>query len=259
MRIPASQIAVYTNSISHGSTCHAHIQHQSRHYFIKFKRDPITEQWDRMALCEVVASRLAFALGLYTVAYELCLVDLMNGQPPVVGCMSEYYHSDNEVIFTAQSLCDSQIGRYHVTANSLQQMGFSNEIDTIITFDYIIGNKDRHATNIEFIALDLDEMYMAPLFDYGTSLLKSFAPYPATWDIDQITNNFLTYSHTQLTFSNILHTVQLNSLGKINWEHEIYLGLEEYITAEEKQMITSFVTHNYNKLLERGLINERRV
>lgn len=256
--VPTSQIAYHTNSLSHGSTGHAHIATKDYHYFIKFKLDEITRQWDRVALCEVVASRIGRCLGLNTVAYELCLVDLMNGQPPVVGCVSEYYY-DSETIYTAQSLCESEFGSYRTTINSLQALGFSNDLDKLIAFDYIIGNKDRHPTNIEFIAVDVDEVFMSPIFDSGTSLLKTYAPYEATWGIDQITNNFLTRYHSDLTFESILQPVEFTPLADINWEQDVFYGLDGYIAPEEKRMITSFVKFRYNELLKRGLIHERRI
>lgn len=257
--IPASQIVYHTNSLSHGSTGHAHLTLRNRHYFIKFKLDEITQQWDRVALCEVVASRIGRCLGLNTVAYELCLVDLMNGQPPVVGCVSEYYSGDSDTIYTAQSLCNSEFGLYHITASSLRALGFSDDLDKLIAFDYVIGNKDRHPNNIEFTAFDINEIFMSPIFDSGTSLLKTYAPYEATWGVDQITNNFLTRYHSNLTFESILQPVEFTPLADINWEQDVFYGLDEYITPEEKRMITSFVEFRYNELLKRGLIHERRI
>lgn len=257
--VPASKIVYHTNSLSHGSTGHANLIYGGTPCFIKFKLDEVTEQWDRVALCEVVASRIGRCLGLNTVTYELCLVDLMNGQPPVVGCVSEYYYDDSETIYTAQSLCESEFGLYHTTASSLRSLGFSNDLDKLIVFDYIIGNKDRHPTNIEFIAIDVNEVFMSPIFDSGTSLLKTYAPYEATWGIDQITNNFLTRYHSDFTFESILQPVEFTPLADISWEQDVFYGLDGYITPEEKRMITSFVEFRYNELLKRGLIHERRI
>ena len=256
--VPASKIVYHTNSLSHGSTGHANLIYGGTPCFIKFKLDEVTEQWDRVALCEVIASRLGKYLGLNMVTYELCLVDLMNGCHPVVGCISECY-CDSDTIYTAQSLCDSELGLYHTTVSSLRDLGFSKDVDKLIAFDYIIGNKDRHPANIEFIALDVDEIFMSPIFDSGTSLLKTYAPYEATWGIDQITNNFLTHYHSANTFKSILAPVDLQPLADLNWERDIFYELEEYISLEEKHMITSFVTFRYNELLKRGLIHERRV
>ena len=54
----------------------------------------------------------------------------------------------------------------------LRRNGFSDRVDEMLVFDYLIYNRDRHCNNLEFIKND--QLLLAPLFDNGVSF---FAPY----------------------------------------------------------------------------------
>lgn len=176
-------------------------------------------------------------------------MDLENGFGPFLGCYS-YDYTNNYEIFTAIDICESHTGPYSTGLKQLQSIGFSNEMNDIIIFDYLIGNTDRHARNIEF--LGGASLKAAPIFDNGKSLLVTFAMYPLTWGTDQVTNNFLTHNHTFNTFK-FATPKRLPPITCIDWT-TIFTDIKAYITKSEQDSIISYITHNYKELQKRGII-----
>lgn len=222
-----------------------------RHIYLKLPHHEKDNSWGMESIQEIVCSNLGKALGLDILEYYPCLVDLMNNESAHFGCYSLDYRHGAEA-YSAKTICTALAGKYSTSLQTLQELGFAEYADKIMVFDFLIGNADRHANNIEFLMQD-DTLLPATIFDNGKSLLETFAPYPKMWDKDQLTNNFLTDGHTERTFQCVSAPVCLSSLSSIHWE-EIFSEVNDFISPEEKRMIIDFVSHQYTTLQERGLI-----
>lgn len=238
----------YDNSCSTGCLLKTDFTEDNKHIYLKLSHKG-SYTYGKESLCEVIASRIGQQLAFNVLPYYPCLVDLENGSGPFLGCYS-YDYANNYEIYTAIDICESHTGPYSTGLKQLQSIGFGNEMNDIIIFDYLIGNTDRHARNIEF--LGGARLKAAPIFDNGKSLLVTFAMYPLTWDTDQITNNFLTHNHTFNTFK-FATPKRLPAITCIDWI-TIFTDIKDYITESEQESIISYITHNYKELQKRGII-----
>lgn len=252
--IPESRFStVFPDSCSSGCLMKTNFidEDTNKHIYLKLSHRAKNKVWGKESIFEVVCSRLGKQLGLPVLSYYPCLVDLQNGEPCSFGCYS-YDYSSGEFVENAQELCNRCFGLYSTSLKHLQELGFEEQLNQIMVFDYLVGNTDRHMRNIEFRRAD-EEIQMVPIFDNGKSLLETFAAYPFAWDQDQMTNNFLTNGHTLRTFECVTKPVNLYTVESLKWS-DVFSQLEDYLTVEEQQMIVDFVSHQYNVLMQKGLI-----
>lgn len=254
-KIPEAQFTTfYPNSCSSGCLLKTkYLNDNNEVLYIKLSHKAKNNMWRRESLFEVICYRIGKALGLPVLEYIPCLIDLLNGSPPEFGCYSMSYIKKGDISLTARNICEANFGLYSTTGNNLRKLGYSDFIDKLIAWDYIIGNCDRHENNIEFICHLDGSVDPAPIFDNGKSLLETYAAYPGAYKIDQISNNFLTYQHLFRTFSEIKAPVKLNSFSSICWEN-VKKDIADNLTEEEWSYIKVFVERNYTTLAEKGLI-----
>lgn len=123
---------------------------------------------------ECVASRLAHMLGLNCVKYDLSTFKIANMEYKV--CVSEDFSNGLEACNIVDVLPNigSKFGieKYNYVVNFLG-LHQRRILDSILLFDYIIGNKDRHLRNIELLFDDKGNMCIAPIFDNGAGLFSS--------------------------------------------------------------------------------------
>lgn len=137
-------------------------------------------------LSEVVASRLAAALGLDHVEYRPCIVEMP--QRKVFGCISEDF-AKGAAETTLGSILenvmprDFDITRLATTADRVEAVCEATErfiprgelldyLNTMLSFDKLIFNEDRHLFNIIFLVNDDGTLRRAPLFDNGAGLFS---------------------------------------------------------------------------------------
>lgn len=249
-KISEQQFSVtYDNSCSTGSLLKTDFIDDGRHIYLKLSHMG-QFAYGKESLCEVISSRIGRQLGFPILEYYPCLVDLMNAKAPYLGCYS-YDYAICDVRYTALEACESILGAYSTGLTSLQKMGFEDYLNQVIIFDYLVGNTDRHSGNIEFF-LTKEGLVPAPIFDSGKSLLCTYAMYPRMWDQDQITNNFLTQNHTFNTFK-YGKPIALKPLETIDWEY-VFEDIASLLGQDEMQNIKNFVEHQYQSLVERGLV-----
>lgn len=246
---------MYPNSCSSGCLLKTAIidEETGKLLYVKMSHLKADNKLGFESLNEVICSRLGKQLGFSVAQYEPCLINFMDGTQPTVGCYSESFIPNKAISVSAIDLCSTYFGEYSTSNTALRKVGFSDFVDTIIAWDYLIGNTDRHANNIEFIVFANGDIIPAPIFDNGVSLLSSYGAYPKAWNLDQITNNFLTFGRCSSTFTEIKHTVKAAPLVAVDWTC-IKAGIEHLLTEDEWVLIRSFVEHNYNRLVEEGCL-----
>lgn len=254
-KVPETRFAAtYPNSCSSGCLLKTEYQDESNKVcYIKLSHKLEGSVWGRESLNEIICYRLGIQLGFPVLQYEPCWIDLMNGKPPCFGCYSESYLASKDIALTALELCELNLGAYQTSATSLRKLGFSDLVDMLIAWDYLIGNTDRHAANIEFLLHDDGTLDPAPIFDNGKSLLDTFALYPKAWDLEHTTNNFLTFQKTTNTFTEVNSCVKVCPIATVDWGL-IRQGIEDMLTGGEWHLVESFIIHNYKMLKERGVI-----
>lgn len=118
----------------------------------------------REASKEVSAYRLAKSFGIPCVEYKEIAVKLSGVDRKA--CICKSYLGENEKFNRVVECLSVKL--------KLDKLSLENYIKTIMTFDYIICNTDRHLNNISFI--ENNGVYrFAPIYDNGKSFLSTDA------------------------------------------------------------------------------------
>lgn len=117
---------------------------------------------------EVVASKIAKKMNIDHVEYSPIYIDETSEKISMCPCFIQ--NSNMEFVNALQIANETKLfnkGLYDV----FKEMGFQQEVDKMIQFDYLIGNTDRHEKNFGIIrnAETLEIIAFAPLFDNGSS------------------------------------------------------------------------------------------
>ena len=141
--------------------------------------------WMYESYSEVIVSKLARELGIDNILqYYLCKIHLDNGLS-TIGCYSYSFLKQTEKTVTLAHL--NKLGKlqnymfegYNGYINCISDIekltgiDYKDELDKIITLDYIILNEDRHTGNFGFV-MDIPnkKVKIAPIFDNGNSLFS---------------------------------------------------------------------------------------
>ncbi len=133
-----------------------------------------TKVYYQQAYNEVFASRLLEKMGIPHVPYELCMrEDIPYSVCPIFTAEEiEYVPAVAILHVRRQWNHESDYTHFLKCAEELGIPLSSSEIDTMLAFDYLINNSDRHYGNFGFLrnARTLTFLGMAPLFDHGNSM-----------------------------------------------------------------------------------------
>lgn len=154
------------------------------------------------------------------VTYEQCLI---NGRQ---GCRSKNFLSSSESFISFQRLYDMYEGGNLIERITpldsvedridfvrdfiIEYTGYDciEYLRSILTFDMLTLNTDRHFNNLGIIAnADSGEFYSAPIFDNGDALLANYGKFPVDASLEENIDN--TFS---LPFSSSFE-VQVNAVG----------------------------------------------
>jgi len=148
---------------------------------------------------EVIASRLAIALGLNSVRYDIMYAKLF----PEITCydidyvsVCKNYLSESAMSYKFLKYCKTLEKRNFI--NYWQWIHETGIFDltfiyTMLLFDAFIGNEDRHLNNWDIIK-ERDKTYFAPLIDFGASLLA--------WRSDVELERIVNMSDTSIGYDN---------------------------------------------------------
>lgn len=139
---------------------------------IKFGNLRNIAQNNLLSANEIIASRVACLMGIDHVQYNPISVE-KNGKLEIVSyCSSFITNSNTEFVSAIQLERAYAHGSSAELYNYFCSIGQKRQIDSMILFDYIIGNTDRHEKNFGIIRNPdtLETVSFAPLFDSGSCL-----------------------------------------------------------------------------------------
>lgn len=153
-----------------------------QNFYIKANRiDHGREYQDSIA--EVIAARVGTLLHINTVPYALCRICLENGKS-ILGTISPNFCRENEIYLSFETMVESMDEpvqwavstreNYELVLrlfSELTGLDARTYLDTMLLFDYLICNEDRHLNNFGVLRNDeVDTFHFPPLFDNGYAL-----------------------------------------------------------------------------------------
>ena len=147
-----------------------------KRYYKLSNFDPVNGVVGHECVNEIIADRLLSILEIPHLHYEL-----INAVIEVEGREYETYLNCSED-FKNVGESKTALGNFYlVNADKGEshydfciRMGWKDYIDTMIAFDFLILNRDRHGANIEVLRnARAHTLRLAPLFDHGLSLMYS--------------------------------------------------------------------------------------
>lgn len=135
------------------------------------------------SIAEVIASRLGALLNIPVLEYRLCRIRLEDGTT-VLGTVSKNFCSPGESYISFETMVESvdEPVQWGVSAKEnytlvldwfarLTGLDARSYLDTMLVFDYLICNEDRHLNNFGVLRNIKDNSYrFPPLFDNGYAL-----------------------------------------------------------------------------------------
>lgn len=182
------------------------------------------------SLNEIVAGNIAKIINLKYLNYSL-----VYGTIQIDDKQYTVYFTDSENFcknplyskISLEQLYDMLHNPNESTLDFTYQMGWKNEIQKMMVFDFLICNRDRHGANIE-IMTDGTEYQLAPFFDNGLSFF--FSCYDNIDEINQYKTN--------------LDCIVNNYIGTRSLKDNL-----EYVSLELLQEITN-ISFSSNLLFE---------
>ena len=205
---------------------------------------------------EVIAYKIASALGLNCVSYDVIEID---GYPYSV---CEDFINENEDLVPAywinktlkKNNNDSSYTHLIKCANRIGIKDFEDYLNKLLVFDFIIANEDRHFNNFGVIrdSKNLNFIGPAPIFDSGSS----FGFNKATIDVKPFkeieTKPFKTNILEQLNLVSSFKWIDINKLSFI--KEDVYKWFEtyrsKYLDEERIKAIGDAVVQRIDYLLK---------
>ena len=226
------------------------------------------------SLSEIICSRLAHQLNFpYQIAdYYPC--EIIYNHQKYRGCYSFDFavkpiitlnklysrltmHNIYDAVLSREISAEQRIGEvFEVLHKVPQSADLCRYVSSVIVYDEIILNTDRHAHNILFY---IDEstglIEPAPLFDNGEALLSNLKKYDGT-DIKGYCYNakakpFSRSFKTQTMAVRKYYDVKYNP-DNLSYE-KLYEGLEDYYTKDEIFRALRILQFQVNRLQERSI------
>lgn len=123
---------------------------------------------------EIIVDRLLTVLGIPHLEYQLIHADVMiDGKThDVYMCASEDFKQRGESKIALDAYKERESLPGESALDFCIRMGWEEYIYQMLVVDFLILNRDRHGANIEILRNSRKkELYPAPLFDHGLSLL----------------------------------------------------------------------------------------
>lgn len=213
-----------------------------RSYLAKLGTMPGVQDEPVLAANEVIASKIANRLKIPCVEYTPIYIG------DKIGCVSQCFSKQNEDVVTAQSIA-YQMDTYDSSnvMSYIRDIGFSKDIDNMITLNSLIGNHDAHLSNfaLGFDSETREYTRFIPLFDNGSSFGWNRVPYNELM-MKPLNKKPSLYVQNSNTF------VELPDLYKL--KGDVYDVYNEYqISDMQTQIAINTLTEGYNAVNERML------
>lgn len=224
--------------------------------------------WMFESYSELIACRLFKELGLdnkEVVMYYPCKIHLDNGET-TIGCYSYSFVGPDEKYISLANL--HKCGKlrnymfegyngYVNCINDIKQViniEYKNELDRIITLDYLTLNEDRHTGNFGFIYnYKTKKFRIAPIFDNGASMFS-------TKFIEGMTYSTYLDNYVKSKPFYYKHEIQLDMLDKpFKLQYKEPVNTYKYISDLEKiglnkerqEFIMQLISSRLNRLLHK--------
>ena len=221
------------------------------------------------SVCEVIVARLGKILGLDVLEQKLIktIVTVNDREYITFACDSKSYKKNSEVRVSGEDFYYMYKSPGENPDKVFRKAGFSDFINTIYVFDYLIINRDRHAKNIEFLFKN-GKIRSAPLFDNGYSLLawvvKSDIPINTVKNILNNTNSLGNFTGNNFLGSRVLEDnlrlvskpVVVNKLQQSD-KRRLFYNMSEVIPDYYKNKIWDVIYTRYLYLKKRGVLVEK--
>lgn len=124
---------------------------------------------------ELIVSRLLDTIGIPHVADQLihALIRIDGKEYTTWMCSSRNFRKKGESKMGLDVYYDLNKKENESPLDFCIRMGWKTEISQMMLADFLVSNKDRHGANIEVLLDEQGNARMAPLFDFGLSLLFS--------------------------------------------------------------------------------------
>ena len=213
--------------------------------YIKTNSNPLNENEGLECRSEVICGNIAKLMNLSTVQYELDYLFIDGLQYEV--CISADFTEANYNYTTIAKVCNKATKffgkeKYDYVISMLPDL--KNDIDTILAFDSIINNHDRHLNN--FMLKQEEVIKMCPCFDYGDSLFS-------TIPLNRLQRAFeLPLNYTQSKPFGSVHRVQMKLIGVYNLEPislpEVYRIVNKYLEPARAKLINKWLSGKLQEL-----------
>lgn len=211
---------------------------------------------------ELIASRLLDELDIPHIPYNLIHANVMVNGKEHDTWMSESrdYRRSNERRQALDTYIELNTRGNESPLEFCEKMGWAESIGTMMAFDYLIINRDRHGANIEIILRD-GKVELAPLFDHGVSLAYSCyddEDQIRAFDskVDRSVNNYLGTRSLKENLSFVqqgaLHNGHFDEIEK-----SLFRGLEDVIPPSLKEKIWEIIKLRWQHLVDLGIAEER--
>ena len=169
-------------------------------YYKLSSYDPYIGFYGHESVNELIVSRLLDAIGIPHVGYQLihALIRVDGREYTTWICSSRNFRKKGESKMGLDVYYElNKKDERESPLDFCIRMGWKNEVSRMMLADFLVSNKDRHGANIEVLLDEQGNARMAPLFDFGLSLLFSkngeFVEDVANYDVmaDYPANNYL--------------------------------------------------------------------
>ena len=210
---------------------------------------------------ELVASRLLDRLGIPHIPYKLvhALVEVNGKTHETWLSQSRDYRRPSERRQALDTYIDLNARGVESPFEFCERRGWRDAIGTMMAFDYLIINRDRHGANIEVILHD-GAAELAPLFDHGVSLAFSCygdSEHMRSFDsmADRSVNNYI---GTRSLEENLGFVQQGALRGRIPLDDDgwLFRGLGEAMPDGFREKVWEIIDMRWRHLLDLGIAKE---
>lgn len=148
----------------------------SRMYYKLSNYDSYRGVFGHECVNELIVSRLMDLLGIEHVSYRLiyALVDIDGKDIKTWISVSDNFRKSHEEKIAFDLYYDLEKEQGESPLEFAVKKGWGLNVYQMFLVDYLVGNRDRHGSNLEILRSTIDgDVRMAPLFDQGVSLLFS--------------------------------------------------------------------------------------
>lgn len=193
------------------------------------------------SLYEVIASRAGNLMGFPVLDYWLCKgkVSIDNEFISTAFCASLDFNTEKKKKISIETLYKLKKYDKEDILSFCKRMNISKYIYSIMIFDYVICNRDRHGANIEFL-IDSKEIIPTPIFDNGVCLMFSCLNEEAIERFDVTSNprvnNYIGSQDLEFNLSLIDEKIDFNLFSYSDRDF-IFKNMEDLLSNKHKSKI----------------------